>query len=651
MAGATWWLVETAANWAFGGVIPVRAATTMLGLDLAFGVAAGGTLGMLLALIGEGASAPAFALGLAGAYGMIRMYEPPGVRAEALFLVLAIVSVALAVRLAGHERRGWLAFAHLTLVATVATALGKTGVGEMQSTYFGKTEPTGIALPLLLAGLPLAGVAVDRLLGLLVRRHGMRFAAEVAAAVLAVFLCGRPLPIAPLEDSSVTAPAPRAGMPDIVLVVLDTTRADHLSTYGYERETSPNLTAFARDASNFARASSPAQWTVPGHASLFTGMYPTRHGAHYVGGWNSGPVIYGRKRVFPLPPERVTLAEILRDSGYATAAFVANFANLYRGFGMAQGFQRYEDQPGLLLRPVPHAVRFVQRFVPSFFKKPFRSAQEINAAALAWLDKTPADRPAFVFLNYLEPHHWLAPPPFDRWSRDLPNARRLAQRGLFTHAIPAGLNEEERAFVAANYDGQLAAMDVALGELLDALRARGRYEGALVIVTADHGELLGEHDQVGHGGRMMYEGLLHIPMVVKFPGTARPRGEVREPVQLVDVLPSVLEILGLPVPPDVQGEPLQRVRHGIVAEEHINPEFVSYYGQVYNRALRVLYEGPYKLIATSRGERMLFDLASDRAEENDLASREPARVREMEQRLEAEMSAMVPTVASVKAAR
>jgi len=454
---------------------------------------------------------------------------------------------------------------------------------------------------------------------------------------------GKPQSIAPLDTPVTRIPA-AAGAPDVILVSLDTTRADHLSTYGYPRETSPHLTALARDGLNFTQGRSPAEWTVPGHASMLTGMFPTRHGAHYAGEWNAGPQIYGRRRVFPLAEDKVSLAEMLRDRGYRTGAFVANFANLYRGFGMAQGFQRYDDAPGVMPRPIPHVIRFGQRFEPRFYKRPFRSARDINADAFAWMDGGDAKRPVFLFLNYLEAHHWMMPEaPYDRWCRELPDADRLAQKGLFTHAMPSRLTDNERAFVEATYDGQIAVMDAAFGELIAGLKARGRYENALIFITADHGELLGEHEQMGHGGRMMYEGLLHVPFVVKFPGAARPRGEVREPVQLVDILPTVAASLGASLPEGVQGEALPRVTHEILAEEHINPEFVAHYGEVYDRAMRVLYAPPYKLITTSKGEKLLFDLARDPSENDNLVSRDPARVAELERRLDATMSTMAST--------
>src|SRR5205823_3408250 len=254
--------------------------------------------------------------------------------------------------------------------------------------------------------------------------------------------------------------------------------------------------------------------------------------------------------------ERTTLAEALRDRGYRTAAFAANFSYLYRSFGVAQGFGHYDDAPGLLFHVRPHVVHFVQRFAPGFCLKPFRSAREINAAALAWLDGAPAGRPAFLFVNYMEPHEpWLAEPPYDRWSRGLAGAARLARTNLYTHAVH-DFTDAERDFIAANYDGELLKADAALGELLAALRARGRYDNALVVVTADHGEFLGEHGQVGHIGR-------------------------------------------------------------------------------------VLYDGPYKLITTSRGERLLFDLERDPEETDDLAARDPARTEALARRLDSAMSGML----------
>jgi arylsulfatase A-like enzyme len=642
VAGTVWWAVEGALNWVLGGFVPAAVALRLLALDLAFGAAAGVLVGGLLALAGRSPEPRVFALALVGAYGLLRVYAPPGLGTEALFVALAAVAVLAGVVLAGARAGGAFGFVQLSLLGTTAVALGEFVLDEATGGDLG-----GVRLPLLLASLPLAGVAVDRVVAFAVRRPGARLGIALAAGALAAVVWGRPLATTALDDALVTAVPPPAGTPDVLVVSLDTTRADHLSTYGYHRDTSPNLTAFAADALRFTQARSPAAWTLPGHASLFTGKYPSRHGAHLAGAWLPGRSMEGRRQVaFPLHERAVTLAELLRDRGYRTAGFVANFSYLYRDFGVAQGFAHYEDRPALLFKLRPHAVRVVQRFVPSFCLKNFRSAWEINAAALAWLDAAPAGRPVFMFVNYLEPHQpWLASPPWDRWSQDLPHADRLAQKDLYTHAVKE-VGELERAFIVANYDGQVAAMDAAFGELIAALRARGRYEQTMIVVTSDHGEFLGEHGQLGHTGRMLYEPVLRIPLVVKWPGEARPRGEAHGVAQLVDVLPTVAAVAGVTLPADVQGEVLPDVTHAALAEEDINPFLVSRYGETYNRAVRVIYDGSYKLISTSRGEHMLFDLARDPEERHDLSGREPERLSTLRGRLEALLGAPLAVAAA-----
>jgi len=454
--------------------------------------------------------------------------------------------------------------------------------------------------------------------------------------------------VAPLVDPIVTAVPPGAGAPDVFLVSLDTTRADRLSTYGYERDTSPNLTRFAAEARLYRWARSPAAWTLPGHASMMTGLFPSSHGAHLSGGFVGGKSIDGRRNVaFPLAAGHTTLAELLRDRGYRTAAFVANFSYLYRDYGLAQGFGRYDDAPGTLLRVRPPAVSAIRLFSPGFALKPFRTAPQINDLALAWLDGQSRDRPVFVFMNFMEPHQpWLADAPFDEWARAVPDARALARKNLYTHAVHA-IDESTAAFIGANYDGQVAAMDAALGRFFDALRARGRWERSLIVVTSDHGELLGEHSEMGHMGRTLYEPLLRIPLVVKHPGDG-PRGVSDRPVQLVDLLPTVAEAVGARVPDDVEGEPLEHVTRRSFAESGINPFLVGEYGSHYDRAMRVVYDGMQKLITTSRGDRMLFDLATDPREERNIAEAEPEQTERLLGLLEGRVKT---TLASAEATR
>jgi Sulfatase len=427
LAGALWFAVEATWNWLGGGYVPRATLGAIAQLDLGLGAAAGLILGALLPRGGA-----TLGVAVAMAYGFLRVFEPPGMGAEAVYVLVAAVLVALVATLVRRDGAGVLAFVHATLLGAVAV-LGLEVVLDQAHAH----ALRGLRLPIAIATLPALAVIADWLIGWLIRRRGLRFGLELTAMVIACAILGKPLSTAPLESRVVTAVPPPAGTPDIFLISLDTTRADHLSLYGYERPTSPNLEALARDALVFTQARSAAGWTLPGHASMLTGMYPSRHGAHLAGGWLPGESIDGRRNVaFPLAADKVTLAEALRDRGYTTGGFVANFSYLYRDFGLAQGFSIYEDSPGLLLRVRPPAVRFAQRFAPGFCLKPYRTAPDMNQHALSWLDQAPAGRPVFLFVNYMEPHQpWLAPAPYDRWVSELPQARALATKDLYTHEV------------------------------------------------------------------------------------------------------------------------------------------------------------------------------------------------------------------------
>ncbi len=625
-AGVVWAGLEAMLGWWSGSVVPASLAGTLVLADVGVGVIAG----LCTGLLAPRAGLRTFAFVLAGAYGLLRVYAPPGMGAEASYVVIFAAVSLLALRRAGSDA-SWTGF-----VLTVAIGALGLLVGDHWFDDHHATALRGMWLPIVIAALVWAPILGDGLVSLVARSTTARAAAAATLVLGVVVTSGQPLSTTPLVETAVTAVPPPAGTPDVILVSMDTTRADHLSTYGYTRETSPNLSAFAADALLFTQARSPAGWTLPGHASMLTGLYPSRHGAHLAGGWLSGQSIDGRRNVaYPLPADRVTLAEALRDRGYQTGAVVANFSYLYRDYGLAQGFGFYDDAPGLLLRVPPPVVRLIRGAQPGFALKPYRTAREVNAAALGWLDRAPAGRPAFLFVNYMEAHQpWMAEPPYDRWVWEQPQAPALIHKDLYTHEVKK-FSAEEIGFITASYDGQVAAMDAALGELLAALKARGRYENALIIVTADHGELLGEHGYVGHMGRMLYEPLVHVPLVVKFPGPARARGRDEHPVQTIDVTPTALASAGAPSIPGIQGEALPGAHHVTLAEEDINPFLVQTVGAAYDRAIRVVYDGTHKLITTSRGDQMLFDLAQDPGETDNLAERDPARVADLTRLLEA----------------
>jgi len=639
-AGMIWFGIEFLLAYGSGSIVPTEA----WGIIALIDVAVAGLAGALVLAVAPRLGYGRVAIVVAGAYGLMRVFSPPGIGSEALYLLLATLLVCAAPWLVGDDRDR--SFAAFHVVALMAAALL---VGELLLDSARAGALRGVRLPAVVAGLGLAGLLVDRIMQLLVARRSGRVLVQGLAAALALLVWGRPLDVRAHVDSVVTGVPPPKSTPDVILVSLDTTRADHLSTYGYERETSPNLTRFARDARRYEWARSPAAWTLPGHASMMTGLYPSTHGAHLAGGWLGGQSIDGRRNVaYPLASKHTTLAELLRDRGYHTGAFVANFSYLYRDYGIVQGFGTYDDAPGTLLRVQPPSVLLARQIVPGFCLKPFRSADDINARALAWLDTRSDDRPNFLFINYMEPHQpWLAAEPFDAWARALPEANALARQNLYTHAVQ-DIAPETAAFITANYDGQILAMDAALGRFLDALRARGRYENALIIVTSDHGELLGEHSEMGHMGRTLYEPLVHIPLIVKYPGADRPRDVSPRPVQLVDLLPTVAALTGVTVPAEVEGAPLDSVVRPSFAEVGVNPFLVADYGAFYDRAVRAIYDGRYKLITTSRGERMLFDLVSDPGETRNRAEAEP----EQRDRLLALLERRVrTTVASADGAR
>jgi arylsulfatase A-like enzyme len=626
VAGLVWSVVEGVLGWWSGSVVPRAILERLVAANVAVGLVVASATGALAPRAGL----RALAVVLAGTYGLLRVYAPPGYGAEAIYVVAFAAMGTGALRVAGGET-SWTGLVLTLVLGAAGVLLGDAWLDEHHAAAL-----RGVGLPLVVVGLVWVPLLADGLVSLVLRSTALRAAVLAATGAVLLLATAKPLDTSPRIEDVVTGVPPPAGTPDVILVSMDTTRADHLSTYGYARETSPNLSAFATDALLFTQARSPAGWTLPGHASMLTGLYPSAHGAHLAGGWLAGQSIDGRRNVaYPLGADRTTLAEALRDRGYETAAFVANFSYLYRDYGLAQGFGRYDDAPGLLFRVRPPAIRLVRAFTPGFGLKPYRTARDINAAALSWVDRASGGRPVFLFLNYMEPHQpWMAEAPYDRWVWEQPKASNFVQRDLYTHEIKQ-FTPDEIAFIVASYDGQVAAMDAALGELVAALKQRGRYDNALFVITADHGEMLGEHGTVGHMGRMLYEPLVHVPLVVKFPGADHPRGRDDRPVQIVDVTPTVLARVGAPMIPGIQGQSLPDVTHPMRAEEDINPFLVSSYGNAYDRAVRVVYDPPYKLITTSRGERMLFDLGRDPGETENLAERDGARLAELTRRLEA----------------
>jgi len=437
--------------------------------------------------------------------------------------------------------------------------------------------------------------------------------------------------------------------PNVVIISLDTTRADRLSCYGYERQTSPNLDRLAATSTVYTHAIATSSWTLPSHASLFTGKLTSSHGARFD---PDGPLHLGQAidgpfsgfRARGLSDAEVTLAERLRDAGYQTGAIVAG-PWMKRVFGLAQGFDFYDDD---------HITNVDGR-----------RADSVTDSALRWLARRDS-RPFFLFLNYFDPHGPYQPPaPYDRMFLDtetgpgddeFPQGELLlktgpappqpphagtAERAEMARKEPEKLKAMAQAWIAwsqkkhellqnwaasgrhrnqpALYDAEIHYMDTHIGRLLEHLEDDAAPD--LIIVVGDHGELLGEHGLIGHGEHL-YQEELHIPLIVADPG-ATGGTRVSRPIQPTDLMPLVLSKVGLESPAGIQGGAPGTRSHPVVAE--LYPTTI----RADSQAWRALFAGPWKLLWSSTGRHQLFHLDDDPGESRNLIEAEGERAERM----------------------
>lgn len=320
---------------------------------------------------------------------------------------------------------------------------------------------------------------------------------------------------------------PRDEQPLAIVYLVDTLRADHTTPYGYARDTTPELARFSKDAVVFEAAIANASWTKPSVASVFTSLLPGRHRAVQLRD--------------PLELGLMTLAEMVQAKGFATGAAVANSVIYSEGGNFEQGFDVFAGLHGAGNRP--------SKLVP---------AAGVVDAALGWLDER-RGFPRFLYVHTMDPHvPYAPPPPFDRRYEPQPTPEHPG-------ADPRSDAKEplDRERMIAQYDGDVAYGDQEFGRFVRELRARGVYDRALLVFMADHGEEFQDHGGWLHG-RSVFDELIRIPLIVKFPGNRDAGRRVAQQVQEVDVLPTVLAALDLPVPgpPAVVGRPVQAVLGG-----------------------------------------------------------------------------------------
>ena len=416
-------------------------------------------------------------------------------------------------------------------------------------------------------------------------------------------------------------PEPR---PNVVLITLDTVRAESLSCYGHERETTPRLDAFAKSATLFENSHSNGNWTPGSHASIFTGRFIFEHGCHYNDPTRAiadeAPDDYMVIELSGLSEENTTMAEVLQEAGYATAGFVANgaFLNPRQVPGISQGFRHYK-----VLGPLD-------------------PAQDVNRRVFEWLERFPGEnpenRPFFLFVNYMDAHTPFNIEIHDEWSRERaprPDPgesaedtlmRRLVERAMAGETEYGGMDRD----VHTQYEVAIRNLDREIGNLIDYLKKSGLYDNTAIVITSDHGEFFGEHGLASHPMDLYRPGTF-VPLIVKDVGQTEGR-TVETPTMGVDVARLIAASLDEAtrleferVFPNTPGS------HPLMSElyyshlRHINAE----YKWRFRRVRTSWEEEGYKLIHSSDGNHELYYLPQDSEESNDLAAEEPEKVQEL----------------------
>lgn len=424
--------------------------------------------------------------------------------------------------------------------------------------------------------------------------------------------------------------------PNILLIVLDTLRSDRLSSYGYERETSPHIDSLAAGGAIFTNAIATAPWTLPTHSSMFTGLYPTSHGAHWEHMYLDGSLR--------------TLAELLEGAGYQTAGF-SNNGIVSRATNLTQGFTDfYEMWKSDTRLPTLHAE--VKDWLVSLAGRADAGAARTNELIRGWLERRyKGDSPFFMFVNYLEVHLPYKPPVHFR-KKVLPDGdiaakmEKVSIHTLYEIVVEEGketfpLTEDEIASLSDLYDAEISYLDSKIGELVDYLRSRGILDSTFIILTSDHGENIGEHRMIDHQ-LALYDTLLRVPLILRYPPFVQPGTRSHAQVQSVDIFSTITDIAGIGgegVEYPVHGKSLLGILEGGVGREVAYSEYMSPRNQFdrvkkwakflgkatdlsrFDRRLKAARTDSLKYVWASDGRDELYRLAGDPGElENKIGS-------------------------------
>ena len=411
-------------------------------------------------------------------------------------------------------------------------------------------------------------------------------------------------------------PPAAAGVKNVLLIILDTVRAANLGLYGYPRPTTPELQRLAASSTVFERAVAPSPWTLPSHASLFTGLPASELSASWL---------------TPLDAGHRTLAETFRAQGYETAGFVANLIFGTWETGLDRGFIRYEDFPISAGQIVMNSAlgRFVagrwklREFIGSDEVLGRKNAQRINEDFLRWVGRS-RERPFLAFLNYYDAHDPYLPP--DNFYEKFAGHKRANQLSpLRRIPVPErrrGVSSAALKIELDSYDASLAYLDDSLGQLFRELERRGLLANTLVVVTADHGEEFGEHGLWYHGNSL-YFNALHVPLLMRLPGRVPEAQRVQPEVSLTDLAATIVETAGLPKSAAFPGSSLARFWQNeasdgpVISSVRKGVRLPAWYPISTGDMVSVVEHGKHYIRAAT-GREELFDIVTDPREAHDL---------------------------------
>ncbi|MHC4215013.1 MAG: sulfatase [Planctomycetota bacterium] len=410
--------------------------------------------------------------------------------------------------------------------------------------------------------------------------------------------------------------------PNIIFILIDALRADRTGLYGYNRNTTTTIDAVAKGGVIFDRALSQSPWTQPSIASLFCSRYPSVHKVLNIK--LARAMRGGQAQKMPVFTDSfTTLAEVLHDSGYETAGFIANF--LMSGYyGFAQGFDLYSDMPSRNLQAADV------------------SGDVLNKEVVTWLKRRRSSRPLFLYVHYMDVHgpYYSRPQfyePFFEQVEKMPDKRKLSEKqkqdlGYLAKVQAAPIVKrynklaEYLEFWSAFYDAGIREADLHVSELIADLKDSGIWDNSYVIITADHGEELQEHGYWDHG-YTLYQTELHVPLIMCLPGGCSAGKRIKTTVRLIDIMPTLLDELGIPDVAGMQGHSFKDAISG-----HQTIQCVPAFSEAVKVAplKKSLYFGDWKLIITKdRKTHELYNISDDPMEQKNVFAQNPEQARKL----------------------